>query len=103
MRDMPRGKILLSFCHLTTQIQRYEEELNHTRVQLEEAKAANREQKKIKSSIEQKMKQAFLRSVKHLNLEAFHLVNELPTEEDTTMPTAQKQNLLTASNEIQLP
>eukprot|EP00466_Bigelowiella_natans_P017604 jgi/Bigna1/91543/estExt_fgenesh1_pg.C_1050020 len=46
---------------LAAYIQRYEEELNHTRVQLEEAKAANREQKKIKSSIEQKMKQAFLR------------------------------------------
>ena len=36
-----------------------------------------RELKQTKSSMEQKMKQAFLRSVKSLNIEAFQLVNEL--------------------------
>lgn len=65
---------------LAAYIMRYEAELTKAREDLATERARLREQKKTKSSMEQKMKQAFLRSVKSLNMEAFQLVNELPSD-----------------------
>ncbi|GAB5361966.1 hypothetical protein AAMO2058_000758100 [Amorphochlora amoebiformis] len=64
---------------LALYISRYEEELSRTREELEKQRAIMREHRKYKLTIEHKMKRAFLRSVKTLNFEAFHLVREMPS------------------------